>query len=173
MGMQFTLSQAAGLTGIWWFSPSAAAALPDGCVIYQITGTGTGTQVPGTLNSSPSWSGAAGSGWVKCAYPGTATLSAGTNYRVAVHLPFGGNKYSAASNYWSSGAGSGGLTSGIITAPAAAAADGGNQDAYVVGTPIAYPTTSTSSANYWVDVEVTATSPAVAQAPVYSMRMMP
>jgi len=158
MGMQFTLSQNAALTGIWWNSPSGAAALPDGSAIYQITGTNTGSQVTGTFHNPPTWGGAAaGSGWVKEIYDGTVTLTASVNYRVCVHLAFGGgNKYGATANYWSSS----GQSSGIITAPAAGAADGGNQDAFINTTPIAYPNTSFNSANYWVDVEVTTGGPA-------------
>jgi hypothetical protein len=161
MGMQFTLSQAAPLTGIWFNSAAGAGALPAACCIYQITGTNTGSQVTGTVNNSPSWSGAAGSGWVKCTYPGTTTLAASTNYRVCVFYGGGANWYSTTANYWSSGPGSGGLASGIISAPAAASADGGNQDAFKnPSAALGYPTSSFNSSNYWIDVEVTTAGPA-------------
>lgn len=166
MGMQFSLSQSASLTGIWFYSAAGAATLPAACCIYLITGTNTGTQVTGTVNNSPSWSGAAGSGWVKCAYDGTVTLAPATNYRVCVYHGTGSNWYSATSGYWSSGPGQNGLTSGIITAPKASSADGANQDAFQnpsVG--LTYPTASFGSANYWVDVEVTTAAPAAAFIP--------
>lgn len=159
MGMQFTLSLGAPLTGIWFYSAAGAVQLPAGCAIYQMTGAGTGAQVTGTGNSSPSWSGAAGSGWVKCAYGGSVTLTSGTTYKVVVTNGGGGNFwYSATANYWTTGgAGSGGITSGIITAPDTSGGDGG-QDTFVTSTVLAYPTTSFNATNYWVDVEV---SPAV------------
>jgi Domain of unknown function (DUF4082) len=175
MAMQFTLSQAAPLTGIWFFSAPSAGGLPGACCIYQVTGTGTGSQVSGTVNTSPSWSGAAASGWVRCAYPGTTTLNTATNYKVAVCWGFGLNVYSVTANYWSSGAGSGGITNGPLTGVNNAAGDGG-QDTFVSGGGgvLSYPGTSFNASNYWVDVEVTtAAPPAPPQTPVYSMRMMP
>ena len=162
MGMQFTLSQPAALTGIWWWSPTGALVLPGGTCIYQITGTNTGTQVTGTLHGSPTWGGAtAGSGWVKETYDGSVTLSASTNYRVCILWTTATSDYTATANYWSSGPGGSGITSGIITAPNSGSADGGNQDAFIVGSgTFAYPNTSFNSGNYWVDVEVTTGGPA-------------
>lgn len=150
-GMEFTLSANARLTGIWWDSPASSTALPDGCAIYVAVAD---TQVPGTLNASPTWSGAAGSGWVKCTYPGTVTLNSGTNYKVVVHVTGAEFKYGATSHYWDTGAGSGGITNGIITGLNNASSDGG-QDSFVVGATLGYPNTSFNAANYWVDVEVT------------------
>lgn len=157
MGMQFSLSQATPLTGIWFYSGSGAAILPDGCVIYQITAPNTGSIVTGTLNSSPSWSGAAGSGWVKCSYPGTVTLASGTAYKVVIYNQGGADLYSSTSNYWDSvGPGTSGLTSGVMSAPNNATGDGG-QDSFntAAGWPN-YPASAFSASNYWIDVEVTA-----------------
>jgi len=160
-GMQFTLSQSAALTGIWFYSAPTATALPAACCIYQITGTNTGSQVSGTVNNSPTWSAAAGSGWVKVTYPGTTTLTAATNYRVSVYYGGGGpNWYSVTGAYWASS----GQSSGIISAPAAGSADGTNQDAFANPSPagLNYPTSSFNNSNYWIDVEVTTSGPAPA-----------
>jgi hypothetical protein len=152
LGMQFSLSQNAPLTGIWWYSASGAVNLPTACAIYAVSGA---SQVSGTVNNSPSWSGAAGSGWVKCTYNGAVTLSASTNYKVCVFNGSGaGNWYSATSHYWDSGTGSGGLTNGPITAPNNAGGDDG-QDTFTNDEILDYPDTSFNAANYWVDVEVT------------------
>lgn len=157
-GMQFTLSQSASLTGIWFYSASGAASLPAACCIYTVTGA---AQVVGTVNNSPTWSGAAASGWVKCTYNGSVTLNASTNYKVCVYDPGGSNQYSATAHYWDSGAGSGGLTSGIITAPNNAGADHG-QDSFVNPSGgLVYPNASFNAGNYWVDVEVTTASAAL------------
>jgi hypothetical protein len=157
LGMQFTLSQSATLTGIWFYSASGAGSLPYACAIYQMTGTGTGTVVSGSQNLSPSWSGAAGSGWVKCSYASGPVLAASTVYKVVVLGGSGGNWYSATPHYWDTGAGSSGQASGIITAPDSAAADGG-QDSFNVSGSLAYPDGSFNATNYWIDVEVTTAS---------------
>lgn len=153
MGMQFTVSQPAPLTGIWfWSAPSNAFSLPTACAIYAVSGTSI---VAGTLNSSPGWSGALGSGWVKCAYNGSVTLAPSTAYKVVCRGGVDGNFwYSATSHYWDSGAGSGGLSNGPISAPANSGASPG-QDSFHAASAVSYPDTSFNAANYWVDVEVT------------------
>src|SRR5262245_21616271 len=149
IGMQFTLSQPCPLTAIWWWSPSGAADLPAATAIYAVSG---GTVVTGTQNSSPSWSGIAGSGWVKVTYDGSVTLAASTSYKVAIYHGFsaGHNYYGSTANYWSSGAGSGGLTSGPITAVNNAGGDGG-QDTFDTAGTQGYPNASFNATNYWVD----------------------
>jgi len=151
-GCQFAVSQACALTGIWWSSPSGADALPDACAIYV---AGTQALVAGTQNSSPSWSGAAASGWVKCTYSGSVILSAGTNYVVVVHgKGVSSGWYGKTTSYWTSGAGASGVTNGPLSAPDNAAAVIG-QDLVVSGASLAFPSGSSSGSNYWVDVEVT------------------
>ncbi len=147
-GVQFSVSQAENLTGIWWYSQSGAAGLPLACALYNAD---TGAQIAGTLNSSPSWSGAAGSGWVKCAYSGPA-LSSGINY-VAVVCKDTSFIYPQVSAYWTSGGGASGITNGPLTAPGSASAVNG-QATYVAGASIAFPTSTVSGYDFGVDVEV-------------------
>lgn len=151
-GMQFTLSAPGLLTGIWFYSINPLYALPVATCIYQMTGAGTGSIVSGSENDSPSWSGIAGSGWVKNPYTGPS-LAASTVYKVCV-LQGASGGISYTHDYWDTGPGAGGLTSGIITAPNNAGADGG-QDTYNAGATFAYPDTSFEASNYWIDVEVT------------------
>lgn len=73
MGVQFSLSQNAQLTGVRFYSAAGATVLPGRCAIMAVTGQ---TVVSGTENDSPPWSGAAGTGWVKCPYNGAVTLNA-------------------------------------------------------------------------------------------------
>jgi len=162
MGMQFTLSQDASLTGIWFYSPSGAGGLPEQCGVYQVTGPGTGTLA--ASQTSPAWSGIAGSGWIKATFDGGTTLTASTSYKVAVAWGFGVNHYGATAHYWDSGPGSGGITSGPITAVNNATADGG-QDTFTSGSAgvLTYPATSFNAGNYWVDVQVTIAGPASEQ----------
>lgn len=171
MGMQFTLSQSATLTGIWFYSASGSAGLPSACAVYQMTGAGTGSIVSGSQNNSPSWSGAAASGWVRCPYGSGPVLSSGTTYKVVILTAITVVTYSATAHYWdTTGAGASGLTSGIITAPNNAGGDGG-QDTFNQSASFAYPASSANAANYWVDVEVTTPSP-VAPATVAFMASM-
>lgn len=154
IGNQFAVSQSVPLTGIWWWSPSGSTVLPSACAIYNAD---TGTQVAGTLNSAPSWSGAVGSGWVKCTYDGTINLSSGTHYMVVVFGNSGSGSvgwFGATNGYWTTGTGANGLTSGgVLSAPSSAASIHG-QSAYSYGSSIALPTTTVTGYNFWVDVEV-------------------
>jgi len=172
MGMEFALSAPEPLTGIWFYSAAGAGSLPGACCIFTVATT---TPVAGTTNNSPSWSGAAGSGWVKCSYDGTITLASGTNYRVAVFDAGGSNWYSATAHYWDSGPGSGGITNGPLTAFQASLTDVGQDGFFSGGSGLTYPNSAFQNTNYWMDVEVTSgvTPPAGPVTVVYQMRMMP
>lgn len=178
LATQFSVSQAASLNAIWFYTPTfsgtPAPALPAECGIWDVT---LQTLVAGTHLTSPAWSGAAGSGWVKASYNGSVTLAAGRNYVTSVFYNAGGSGTWYASNnlYWSSGAGASGITSGPLNAPNNAASVNGQSPYNNSSGVFAFPATTFSSYNYWVDVQVTpaATPPPPAQLTVYSMRMMP
>lgn len=166
-GCQFKVSQPCALTGIWWYSGATCTVLPSACVIINADAS---SQVSGTLNSSPSWSGAAGSGWVKCSYNGSVTLLPGINYEIGVFANSTSKWYTFSQNYWArSGTlpGADGIGSGLLFAPGDTYSLNG-QGPYLTGSAIATGTlTSTSSAsNWWADVEVTTTTASV---PVYSL----
>ena len=153
LGTEFRLSQSCTVGNIWFFSAPGAAALPTRCGIWSVSSQSV---VAGTDNTSPSWSGAAGSGWVACPYSGV-TLPAG-DYRVAAFYGGGSKWYQATIGYWTSGGtGAAGITAGPLTAPGEAAASSPGQSTYNKGS-WAYPSTyetSTPGENYWVDIEVT------------------
>ncbi len=150
IGMQFSLSSAQPLTAIWIWSPSGATQLPTAIGIWVVSGT---SLVPGTHLTSPSWSGAAGSGWVKCAYNGSVTLAASTNYKVAASNSGSGTWYAPLAAYWTTGAGTSGLTSGPITAPNSSSSVSG-QDTFAGSSSFVYPASSGVGTNYWIDVQV-------------------
>ncbi len=149
---EFLLSASCTLDNIWYYSPPGAAALPTQCGIWNVA---TQEVVAGTSNTSPSWSGAAGSGWVACAYSGV-TLPAG-DYKVAV---FGGGStwFQVATAYWGTGGpGASGIAAGPVTAPGTSAATSPGQSTYNSGSwgyPLGYASASDGE-NFWVDVEVT------------------
>lgn len=166
LGMQFAVSQTVSLTGIWFHSATTAGGLPSECAIYD---GDTTALVGGTDNAAPSWSGAAASGWVKCTYGGSVNLSSGVNYVVVVLGNPGVNWYSGSNGYWTSGAGTGGLSNGPLSAPASAGALHG-QAVYNAGSSLTFPAATVSGYDFGVDVEVT-TGSAPPQQPAYTAFM--
>ena len=157
-GTEFSLSEPCILNNIWYYSPPSVspAALPTICAIWNIH---TQQFVSGTQNSSPSWSGVAGSGWVACPYSGV-TLPAGS-YKVTVFTLGGSdNFYQETEGYWGIGAGASGIVSGPLTAPNTTNATAPGQGTYHHGA-FGYPDTydnEFNGQNRWVDVEVTPSS---------------
>jgi hypothetical protein len=157
-GTEFGLSGPCTLDSIWYYSPPAVSppVLPTMCAIWDVP---TRQVVPGTVSSSPAWSGAAGSGWVACPYAGI-TLPAG-DYKVTVFTPGGSdNFYQETEGYWGTGAGAGGIASGPLTAPGTSNATAPGQTTFSHGA-FAYPDTYDTEfdgQNRWVDVEVTPSS---------------
>jgi len=147
-GVQFSVSSAAVLQQVKFYSPpGSTAALPDVMGLFDTSGNLV-------VWATPSWSGAAGSGWVTASFAAPVFLSPGTNYVAAIHQPFSSTNWNLTdSTYWSSGAGSGGITSGILSAPNNATAAHG-QGSSVTGTAIEFPNTSMTGANIWIDVLV-------------------
>jgi len=154
-GTEFLLGQPCTLDNIWFYSPPAVspAALPTICAIWDAT---TRQVVSGTQNNSPSWSGAATSGWVSCSYSGV-TLPAG-DYKVTVYTPGGSdNFYQETEAYFGTGGGANGIAAGPLTAPDTASASAPGQTTYFHG-GFGYPDTYDTDfdgQNRWVDVEVT------------------
>lgn len=164
---------------VWYYSPPGATQLATRVDVWSTTSQ---TQV--LTNSSPSWSGAAGSGWISTTLAGT--LPAG-EYRVSVYnaaaSPTTWGAKDAASGYWDIGVGANGINWGIISAPNlsnSSAAINFNTNANVAhgqptfsqtdppystqgGYPILYapvtantdPSNAIHTQNYWVDLEVT------------------
>jgi len=149
LATEFTLAQACTLDDIWFYSPSGASALPTHCAIWNVASQ---TVVAGTDSASPTWSGAAGSGWVSCSYSGL-TLPVG-DYKVAVFNPGGTAWFTGTTGYWSNGVAADGITAGPLTAPGNSNATSPGQSTYTAGS-WAYPQTAGSGENFWVDVEVT------------------
>lgn len=152
-GLQFSVSSAAILEGLWFYSPSGStAALPSVIALFDTSGN---LVVWGT----PSWSGAAGSGWIFASFAAPPTLKPSFNYVAAILQPFSSTAWNMTdSTYWSSGAGASGITHGIVSAPNNATAVHG-QGSTVTGAALEFPNTSLAGANIWMDVQVT-TAPA-------------
>lgn len=153
LGIQFSVSQAATLNAIWWYSASGANTLPDFIVLYAVSGQSL------IVSQAPSWSGLVGSGWVRAPFNSPPSLSASTNYEACIGNDQGasGNWYGGIPNYWSTGAGSSGISNGPLSAPSNAASVNG-QDCYnFTGAIPSYPS-STGGHNYLIDPEVNVVS---------------
>lgn len=157
LGLTFTLSQACTLNNYWFYSPATVTQLPTACGIFR-----TSDHALLTSNSSPSWSGAAASGWISAAPGGAAVLPAGT-YRMGIlngaAIPAIWND--AVANWWDTGFGASGLTSGPISAPNTASAPTPGQDSFHQGATLTYPDTNVGAFEYGLDIELTPVPPAV------------
>lgn len=155
LATEFQLTRQCTLNKIWFYSPTGTTQLPTECGIWVVN---TQSLFAGTDNSSPTWSGAAGSGWVSVSY-GSVTLPAG-DYKVAVLNAAGSPVIwnDATLNYFATLQGANGITNGPLSAPSLAAATPPGQGTYNTGSTFVYPLTYSGAANgacYWVDVEVT------------------
>lgn len=156
MGVQFSVTEAGcTLTAMWWFSPSGAGILPGTIALFAVSGASL------VHSESASWSGAAGSGWVRAPFASPPSLTPSTAYIGAILQPADTNFYSATAHYWDTGAGSGGITKGPLSAPNNAGAANG-QDVFNSGGVLTFPATSFNATNYWADPEITAPTPVAA-----------
>lgn len=150
MGVQFTVSIPATVTGIWFFSPPGAVSLPTEIDIYDVPAGGLGA------SAVASWSGLAGSGWVKAQFATAPVVLPGYTYKACILANSSSNFYGATSHYWDTGPGQNGISNGPLSAPNNAGADHG-QDSFATPVTVhAYPNQSFNAANYWIDVEITA-----------------
>lgn len=146
MGMRFVLSSAATLTAVYWWRATSTSVPPTLCGVFN---DDTGVLVASAETfADPGLA----TGWIKQTLATPVSLSSGQAYKVAVYGVALG--YSATANYWDTGAGAAGITTGIITAPNNA--DSGGQDTFnTSATPMQHPTSSFNAGNYWIDLEVT------------------
>jgi hypothetical protein len=199
VGPEIDLAQSCTVSQIRYYSPPGVTQLATVADVWQITGGGlTGTQL--WTNTSPTWSGAAGSGWISTAVPnivvsGKIKLSAGCSVAAACFAK------DASTDYFRNGAGGSGITNGPITAPNLSSSqlaynfngNEGGSPAYSDGTTLAgqctfaqgppditsvYPylvalvstPTTGSTQNYWVDGMFSLYTP---PAMMYVMRTFP
>jgi hypothetical protein len=119
VGTEVHLSQPCTLNKVWYYSQSGAANLATRASVWSAS---SGLEV--AVIASPSWSGAAGSGWISASFAGGTTLPAGS-YIVSVYNSNGtvGSwaPKDATTNYWgqggSGGVGANGITQGPLYAP--------------------------------------------------------
>ena len=102
---------------------------------------------------------AGGSGWVRAAFTSPPSLAAGTGYVAAVYYSGIDAWYSYDHDWWDTGPGASGITSGILTAPGNSGSANGQQ-VFRSSPPLGFPESSFEATAYWMDVEVTTPGPA-------------
>jgi hypothetical protein len=148
MGVTFYVTAAAELHEIRFWQPSdnsPSTATRSGA-LWRIVDT---TQVTST-ETFP----ATVDGWNTLTLSTPFTLVANVRYRACVLHPAG--RYSAISNFYTSGAGATDLVEGVLTVPSAANSTGGGQNTFIASSTMAYPSTTFNSAYYGLDVGVVA-----------------
>lgn len=156
LGVQFSVTLTAGqtavLAGIRFFSASGAGELPQKITLWAVSGRAL------VVSETASWSGAAGSGWVTAMFAAPGSLTSGASYKGTVTETNATppNWYSSTGAYWATN----GVTNGPLSAPNNAGGDGG-QDTFNNAASVTYPLSSFNATNYWVDVVVQVTTPAV------------
>jgi hypothetical protein len=110
------LTSACILNKISYYSIPGTVQLASHALVYSVLGADTGVLV--AQITSPSWSGAAGSGWVSASFAAGTSLPAGI-YKVAVYnnnaLPDGWSAKDL--SYWDIGKGKNGINTGPMFAP--------------------------------------------------------
>lgn len=135
-GLRFSVSQASTLGAIWLDSSSGITALPSTIALYDTAGSGTLIH-----SETASWSGSAGSGWIRAAFSSAPTLSTGVTYMAVI---------------FATGAASYGYDTGFtwpVTVSPITGLDGGW---YNLSGSLAYPNSQGGTDwNWYIDVEVT------------------
>lgn len=159
LGWEFTLSSAAEIDNVWFYSPATVTVLPQKVGVFRVSDHALMFSA-----SASSWTSlltgsalAAGGGW---GYAPLSGLLPPDTYRVAVFQNQNVIWNAAVANYTAgSGFGANGLTSGPITAPNNASAHTPGQASYNTSTvDIAYPNSNVGPFFYGVDIELTIAS---------------
>jgi hypothetical protein len=151
LGIQFSVSAQAWVIALRYYRGTTNVN-PDDLRLWQVDSAVSGTSL---ANVVPPAAGAS-IGWQEVALATPVELTPGQVYKTVGHMP---THYVATPNYWTSGAGSAGITNGILTAQSNAASTGG-QGTFTYNASPVFPTSTFNGGNYWIDVVVTDVDPA-------------
>lgn len=146
MGVEFYVTQSGcTLTQIHFWASATVTGSDHAARLYQV---GNGTPITGSLKALPT---PLVAGWNTVTLDTPIALTANQRYRACVFFTTD-NGYTATGAYWSTGAGTSGITSGPLTAPNSTNATGGLQCSYSVA-DIA-PANAFNATNYWLDLTI-------------------
>lgn len=151
LGVEFFVTQSGcSLTGYRWWLPAGGNTFAVTVRLYSTTNGTTGTLIPaGTVTSGTLTAGS----WNTLPVTPVA-LTASTHYRAVVTYAGTNDHYGATSLYWSSGAGSAGITNGPLTAPNSAGALNNGQGSFNEPSTAGFSASTFNQTNYWLDVTV-------------------
>ncbi|WP_244443083.1 DUF4082 domain-containing protein [Bradyrhizobium sp. Ai1a-2] len=129
LGVRFQTAIAGTMSGVRFYKSS------------QDTGTHTGSlwTSTGTLLATATFTNETATGWQSVVFSSPVTLTPGATYVASYHTNVG--HYSSSANYFT-----GNVTSGPLTAP------GSGNGVYTYSSNRAFPTSTFSATNFWVDV---------------------
>lgn len=159
---QYTLGVEWGVTAPAWLKGYRFWRAPDGGS-PEVTGPVSAATWEAVAETPVASSGAvfalSGSGWQTVLLPTPLPLAVGTRYRSGAHFPNG--RFVLTADYWTSGAGGAGITSGPLIGYSNGAATANEQGSLHVGAALTFPEGgSPTAANYWVTPLVTDVDPA-------------
>ena len=157
LGVQFKVTSGSAITfnGYWRWSGTGqdTNGTHYSFKLFSTANGTTGSLVTGTsVTGAGTWT--VGS-WYYTPLSVPVTLVSGTTYVASVTHTTAANHYPATASYWSSGAGSAGITNGPLIAPGVATALGGIQSGYNEPSTGVIPSHVYNATNYWIDVSVT------------------
>lgn len=150
LGTQFSVSAQGWVIAIRYYR-STANINPDDLRLWQVDSAVVGTSLASVVPPA-----AGSTGWQEVALATPIELTPAQVYKVVAHMP---THFVVTPNYWTIGAGSAGITNGILTAQSHAASTGG-QGTFTYNASPVFPTSTFNGGNYWVDVVVTDVDPA-------------
>jgi hypothetical protein len=169
IGTEIAFSTAVQVQAIRYYAPAGTAQFATSADVWTVPG---GTKVASL--PSPSWSGSPGAGWTQANFAQPYPVLGAGKYKVSVYngvvSPDEWSAKDANTNYWDTGAGTGGIVNGVLSAPSLAAAStcnlfpgpgtGPGQNVFEnpAGGPNQYPDLYVSglAQQYWVDIVVQA-----------------
>lgn len=148
LSVEFYVTSAANLTELRFLQPSSGAD-------FGQRDLGLWDLVSGTMVVTTSVTPGGGSSgtWVVATLGTPYALVVNRRYRAICHYEGSGSSFAATPDYFSSGAGSSGVTNGILVAPNQSGATGNLQGGYSAGGSLGNVDNSLGT-NYWTDVTV-------------------
>lgn len=154
-GLEFYVTSSAWLTALHLYKGGTNGTGTVRGRLYTVNSGGTsGTAVTGTDVTFTGF----GNGWNTATLPNAVALSPNQRYRAAI---LSQTWESETQGYFTTGAGSAGITNGPLVIPNRANSTGTRQGSYNIATTLGFPGSDPIGAYYWVDVTVTDVDPTV------------
>lgn len=153
LGVEFYVTSKSWLKRVHYYHPNNSGMTAPEVTLWQMNSPSTGTPIGGV--SLGAFDQPMLHGWQTFSLATPIELVPNQHYKLSGLFT---NNYPSAQNFWSSGPGGGGLSSGPLRMPDHASSLGG-QGTFLYGGTIAFPTQMFMTSNYWIDVSITDVDP--------------